>query len=39
MARLKALMRQPVLVGGRNIYDPAEMARLGFVYHSVGRGT
>ncbi|MBM3136276.1 MAG: UDP-glucose/GDP-mannose dehydrogenase family protein, partial [Chloroflexi bacterium] len=38
MARLKTLMRQPVLVDGRNIYDPAEMARLGFVYRGVGRG-
>ena len=39
MVRLKALMRHPVLIDGRNVYDPAEMARLGFVYHGVGRGT
>jgi len=39
MARIKTLMRQPVLVDGRNLYDPAEMTRLGFVYRCVGRGT
>jgi UDPglucose 6-dehydrogenase len=28
----------PVLIDGRNLYDPAEMARLGFRYHGIGRG-
>ena len=31
-------MRQPVLVDGRNLYDPADMIRLGFRYRGVGRG-
>ncbi len=39
MARIKSLMRQPVLIDGRNIYDPAEMRGMGFVYYGVGRGT
>jgi UDPglucose 6-dehydrogenase len=31
-------MRQPVLVDGRNIYDPKRMAELGFNYRGMGRG-
>jgi len=38
MERMKGLMRQPVLMDGRNIYDPARMRELGFVYRGVGRG-
>jgi len=26
------------VIDGRNIYDPARMKRLGFEYHSIGRG-
>ncbi len=37
-ARLKKLMRQPLIVDGRNIYDPARMRQLGFRYVGVGRG-
>jgi UDPglucose 6-dehydrogenase len=35
--RIKALMRRPVLVDGRNIYDPKAMRDRGFVYRGVGR--
>lgn len=35
--RLRRVMRRPVVVDGRNIYDPDEMRRLGFVYRGVGR--
>ncbi len=35
--RLKDLMRQPVVVDLRNIFNPAEMWGLGFVYESIGR--
>jgi len=35
--RLKAGMRQPVLVDLRNVYNPAEMKARGFRYSSVGR--
>ncbi len=38
MARIKASMRQPVLVDGRNIYDPRRMAEMGFIYRGMGRG-
>ncbi len=38
MNRLKSLMHQPVLVDGRNIYDPKRMAELGFNYRGMGRG-
>jgi len=36
-ARMKALMRAPVVFDGRNIYDPAAMKVRGFTYFSVGR--
>ena len=38
LARLRDAMRSPIVVDGRNIYDPAEMARLGFRYRGLGRG-
>ena len=38
LERIRKLMRQPILVDGRNLYDPKEMARLGFRYRAVGRG-
>jgi len=36
--RLKASLKQPVIFDGRNLYDPALLARLGFEYFGVGRG-
>ena len=35
--RIKKLMRQPVIVDGRNLYDPSEMKKLGFKYAGMGR--
>ena len=37
--RVKALLNNPVIADGRNIYDPAEMAAMGFKYICVGRGS
>ncbi len=37
MARVKASMRRPVIVDGRNIYDPAVMRGHGFTYRGIGR--
>ena len=37
-ARLKAALKRPVLIDGRNLYDPAKMETLGFTYRSIGRG-
>jgi UDPglucose 6-dehydrogenase len=37
MARLKASMRRPVIVDGRNIYDPVVMRGHGFTYRGIGR--
>ncbi len=36
--RLKKLLRQPLIVDGRNIYDPERLRRLGFRYIGMGRG-
>lgn len=38
MKRLLQSMRRPILVDGRNLYDPEEMCAHGFVYRGVGRG-
>ena len=35
---IKQAMRRPVIVDGRNIYDPEAMRALGFTYRGVGRG-
>lgn len=37
--RLRGHMRCPVLVDGRNLYDPAEMRGFGFSYRGLGRGS
>ncbi|PYF00005.1 UDP-glucose dehydrogenase [Rhodopseudomonas faecalis] len=39
LAKLKDVLRQPVVVDLRNIYRPEQMAAHGFIYESIGRGT
>jgi UDPglucose 6-dehydrogenase len=36
--RLKELLKEPLIFDGRNLYDPALVARLGFAYYGIGRG-
>jgi UDPglucose 6-dehydrogenase len=36
--RVLKLLRRPLLVDGRNLYDPERMKVLGFDYHGIGRG-
>ncbi len=36
---IKALLKQPLVIDGRNLYEPALMASLGIDYLGIGRGT
>lgn len=37
MAKVRRLLCQPLVIDGRNMFDPAAMKKLGFVYKCVGR--
>jgi UDPglucose 6-dehydrogenase len=37
LSRLKKTMRKPILLDGRNIYDPQKLRKMGFIYMGVGR--
>jgi len=36
--RMRELLRQPIVVDGRNLYEPTRMRGLGFRYFGIGRG-
>jgi UDPglucose 6-dehydrogenase len=38
LARVRSLMRTPVVVDGRNIYEPRTLWEAGFLYRGIGRG-
>jgi len=37
LERARRALSHPILFDGRNLFDPAEMERLGFIYKSIGR--
>jgi len=37
LGRVKELLKTPAMVDGRNIYNPADVAAMGFAYESMGR--
>jgi UDPglucose 6-dehydrogenase len=38
MQQIKNAMKTPIMIDGRNLYDPAAMKALGFQYRGIGRG-
>ena len=39
LRRIKELLKYPIVLDGRNLYTPAEMAKAGLDYHSMGRAS
>lgn len=37
LKKIKGLMANPIIVDGRNVFDPVEVGKLGFEYYSIGR--
>ena len=35
--KVSKLLKSPIVIDGRNMFQPKDMEKLGFVYHSVGR--
>jgi UDPglucose 6-dehydrogenase len=38
LERVRSLMRTPVFIDGRNMFDPQRLRDLGFIYAGIGRG-
>jgi UDPglucose 6-dehydrogenase len=38
-ALVKSKLKRPLIIDGRNLFEPADMKALGFEYHSIGRRT
>lgn len=36
--KVRKMLVSPIIIDGRNMFDPKDMEKKGFVYHSVGRG-
>jgi UDPglucose 6-dehydrogenase len=39
LPRIKKLLKYPIVLDGRNLYSPAEMAKAGLEYHCMGRAS
>ena len=39
LERVRTLLAQPIIIDGRNVFDPARMEEIGFIYKSVGRAS
>jgi UDPglucose 6-dehydrogenase len=37
LKRIKDLLKLPIIVDGRNVFDPKQMEELGFIYRGIGR--
>jgi UDPglucose 6-dehydrogenase len=37
--RVRATLKRPIVVDGRNLYDPRKMSSVGLTYYSIGRST
>ena len=35
---IKSTLKKPIVIDGRNIFDPQEMNKIGIDYYGVGRG-
>ena len=38
LGQVRSLMRTPIIVDGRNLFEPAQVQAAGFEYYSLGRG-
>jgi len=38
LCRVRSLMRTPIIIDGRNLFEPVHMQAAGFEYYSLGRG-
>jgi UDPglucose 6-dehydrogenase len=38
LERVHGLMKEPIIIDGRDLYDPEDMKTFGFTYRGVGRG-